>query len=250
MKKILVLGDTHGNTMEMVRAIDFAHKKGADAIFQVGDFGYWPHAGGARFLKETSKRAKLRSIPVYWVDGNHEDFLELYKNHDRTSKEPVRVRNYIYWMPRGSMLELEGVRILAMGGAASIDRKFRRLGYSWFLEEMISDGDVALAEPADIVLSHDAPINPLDITGRPFVVDADSEFCRQQMRRVVNIAQPSLVLHGHYHMYHNTPVMHRGGYAQVVGLGCDEDPDNMIMLTLDDGNWQLTGVEPYGIIPE
>ena len=235
--RVLILGDTHGYRIEMSRAQRKAADLECDAILQLGDFGYWPRAGGSRFLKETSKKAKHLGIPVYWVDGNHEDFAHLHENFDKDSDLPVKIRDYVYWCPRGSSWEWGGVSFLAMGGAASIDRRTRVLGHSWFLEEMISDEDVAKAQPTQVLVSHDAPINPLQLTGRHFKVDEDSEFCRQQLRKVVNIAQPELVLHGHYHMYHDTPVMHAGGYARVIGLGCDNQPDNIALLELQDGKW-------------
>lgn len=237
MRKILLLGDTHANRMTMHLALTHANYIRADAIIQVGDFGYWPRmSGGNHFLKETSKKAKHLDIPVYWVDGNHEDFEELHKNFGQYSDKPVKIRDHVYWMPRGCVVEWEGVRIMGFGGGASIDRATRTLGHSWFLEEMITDEDVERTQPVDIIISHDAPFLPI----RHAVAIEDSEFCRQQMRRVVNKCQPELLVHGHYHVYHDTPVMREGGYTQVVGLGADDDPDNMGILTLDGGKWKYT----------
>lgn len=238
--KLLILGDTHGYGIEMRRAIHKAAALGCDAILQLGDFGYWPRAGGQKFLKNTSKLAKHLDVPVYWIDGNHEDFGHLHENFDKDSTEPVKIRDHVYWLPRGVRWEWEGVSFLAMGGAASIDRAYRTLGHSWFIEEMISDVDVEKAQPADILVSHDAPFNPLEMLGQRFIINEDSEFCRQQLKRVVNIAQPELVLHGHYHMYHDTMVLREGGYSRVIGLGCDGDPDNIALLTVEDGSWEYT----------
>lgn len=240
MKRLLILGDTHGSTNAMLDAFIFAAQHDVDAIVQVGDFGYWPQLGGERFLHQTAKWAGEYNTPVYWVDGNHEDFATLYERYGQDHLSPVQVKPLVYWLPRGVLLDWEGVRILAMGGAASIDRQWRVLGHSWFHEEMISDEDVEKTAPADIVISHDAPINPLEAGGYRFIIDENSEFCRQQMRRVVSIAQPELVLHGHYHMYSDNQHLHRGGYTRVVGLECDGNYSNKALLTLDNGSWDLT----------
>ena len=239
MKRILLLGDTHGNTPEMLRALSYAVQYGCDAVVQVGDFGYWPRAGGQRFLEETSRMATNIAIPVFWVDGNHEDFQELHKLQGPRPSNIVRIRDHVMWLPRGHSWEWEGVKFRAMGGAASIDRHRRTLGHSWFIEEMISDEDVEQAKPADIVISHDAPINPLELTGRGFIVDEDSEFCRQQMRRVVSIAKPELLVHGHYHMHHDTDIIREGGYTRVMGLSCDGNRHNKALLTLEGGKWEM-----------
>jgi len=233
--RILLVGDTHANQMAMSLALNHAVHIQADAIFQVGDFGYWPRIEhGRNFLESTSRAAVEADIPVYWIDGNHEDFQELHSNFGQYSNEPVKIRDHVYWLPRGCVVEWEGVRIMGFGGGASIDRATRTLGHSWFLEEMITDEDVERTQPVDIIISHDAPLFPL----KRGVAMEDSEFCRQQMRRVVNKCQPELLVHGHYHVYHDTPAMREGGYTRVIGLGCDLDPDNMGILSLTAGVWE------------
>lgn len=238
MKRIMLLGDTHGNTAEMLNSFSVAEDFGCDAIVQVGDFGFWPRQHD-KFIKRTSQRAHATGIPVFWVDGNHEDFAELHKFQGSRPDHMVRVRQNVMWIPRGHTWEWEGVKFLAMGGAASIDRARRTLGRSWFIEEMITDEDVEQAKPADIVIAHDAPINPLELNGRGFIIDEDSEFCRQQMRRVVSKAQPELLVHGHYHMHHDTDIIREGGYTRVVGLAPDNNRHNRALLTLEDGKWEF-----------
>lgn len=247
MKKILILGDTHANTRWTVNAIKSAPQLGADRVFVVGDFGYWPdpYYGHPHFLQDVSAAAVEHDVQIDWVDGNHEDFKNLYLNHLKDHDAPVQILPGVNWYPRGVRWEWDGVSFMAMGGAASIDRKQRVLGLSWFLEEMIDDGDVAKAAPADIMITHDSPINPLESTGRRFIVDEDSEFCRQQLRRIVTKSKPELLLHGHYHMSSDLPFLRGdGGYTRCVGLGCDGNSESMRLLTLNDGAYKLTEAFP------
>lgn len=246
MRKVLVIGDTHANTTWAKHAVEIAKRLKALDVVVVGDFGYWPdpYLGHPNFLRDLSTAAENAGVTVWWVDGNHEDFKNLYANHLQHHDSPVQIKPSIMWLPRGVTWNWEGVEFLAMGGAASIDRQWRTPGLTWFPEEMISDEDVEKAKPADIIISHDAPVNPLESTGQRFVIDEQSEYCRQQMRRVVAKAKPELVLHGHYHMPSDLEHMREGGYTRCIGLGCDGNPESMRLLTLDEGMWGITPAFP------
>ena len=246
MRKVMVLGDTHANTRWTIDAIGIASSLDVKDIIVVGDFGYWPDAiyGHPEFLHSISPAAVESGVTVWWVDGNHEDFGSLYANHLKDHDEPVKILDGIMWLPRGVAWEWEGVKFMAMGGAASIDRQWRTNGLDWFSEEMISDDDVAKATDCDIIISHDSPVNPLEAAGRSFSVDPDSEHCRMQMRRVVSISKPDLVLYGHYHMSSDLDFLRDGGYTRCVSLNCDGNLESMRLLYLDAGDWKLSSAFP------
>lgn len=238
-EKILILGDTHGNTPWAKVAIEKAASLGVDKIIQVGDFGYWPRHGGLKFIQAVSRYAVEHGIDFYWIDGNHEDFKVLHGSFGKYHPGPRQILPNLFWMSRGSTAEFGGKKFLFTGGAASIDRGRRKLGKTWFLEEMITDEDVSKAVPADIVVAHDSPINVLSAFNRSFVVDDDSEFCRAQMRRVINIAKPELLFHGHYHFYSDLDKLRDEGYTRCVGLGTDGSWDSMLLLTIKDGSCSI-----------
>jgi hypothetical protein len=53
----------------------------------------------------------------------------------------VEVTDRILWAPRGHRWTWQGVRFLALGGAFSIDRQYRKLDsgrWGWFKEEVIT----------------------------------------------------------------------------------------------------------------
>src|SRR6059058_2673772 len=65
----------------------------------------------------------------------------------------------------------KGLSFLALGGAASIDRKHRRDRYSWWVEEYLTEEDILTAQssgPVDIMITHDSPYGaPNSITDDP-----------------------------------------------------------------------------------
>ena len=141
--RIIVAGDIHAKWGHLQTLIEAQQP---DIILQCGDFGYWPRQARAKPVAAPSR--------IYWCDGNHEDFTAL---EARTSNE---VYPYIYYQPRGSSLQIKSTHILFMGGADSIDKKYRTPGYDWFPEELITYRDVTelLEKQIDIIISHTYPM--------------------------------------------------------------------------------------------
>lgn len=114
-----ILGDTHGNFVRLRKAAEQAHSNGAHSLIQVGDFGYY--AGMTAF--QNFLVSNPLPLPVYWIDGNHEEHEHFLDNHDGL---PIQLVNTNCWfIPRGSVLEVDGRTIAFMGGASSIDKKYR-----------------------------------------------------------------------------------------------------------------------------
>lgn len=243
--RVLLLGDTHGNT-GWVRelALPIANSVSADAIFQLGDFGYWDTGG--EFVNTVSRS----SIPFYFIDGNHE-------NHPRLPVERGKVVNLtgnLHYVPRGSVLNWDGVKVLAVGGAHSIDRAYRTPGIDWFPEEDISEEDVRFAVSSltcDVMLAHDAPstaklplVTPYDAVWRAELPACEAN--RERVSVIVDAVKPSLYVHGHYHSKWDFSVKRPWGEYRIVGLDCDgaDISDNMTILECFNGEWDLT---PLGI---
>jgi len=109
---IALLGDIHGDFFMLGQLVRRAKEKGATAVIQVGDFGYYP-----RLI------AQLRQLdlvlPVYWIDGNHEAH-EYFLDDENT-----QTHDNVTFVPRGSVLDIDNRRIAFMGGAASVDKQIR-----------------------------------------------------------------------------------------------------------------------------
>lgn len=114
---ILLLGDIHSNAGILDAALDVAKQSSAVAIIQLGDFG---------LFKENQEwfRSHIEDahIPIYFIDGNHDD-CSRWVQYDSIHR--VWDDRELYYVPRGTVMELDGRTIAFMGGASSIDKKIR-----------------------------------------------------------------------------------------------------------------------------
>lgn len=153
---ILLLGDIHGNVYTFKRAIQKAEEVGATALIQLGDFGMFPknEEGFYRACKDIN-------TPVYFIDGNHDDCTRWTQ-----MTEVTRLWHdaNLHYVPRGTVMEMEGKTIAFMGGAGSIDKDIRlREGMHWDEKENISPDEVlrlmdnAKNKTIDVLLTHCPP---------------------------------------------------------------------------------------------
>ena len=128
---IAILGDIHGAFEVLEDRAVKAHKAGASALIQVGDFGYY------KGILHNLFRTKL-PLPVYWIDGNHEEH-----EHFLDVEDLLEVHDNCFFIPRGRVLTLDGRKIAFMGGAASIDMKIRlQYRMHWSPRENIRQQDM------------------------------------------------------------------------------------------------------------
>lgn len=203
MSKIAFVGDTHANGRRLDAIIGAVAAKEIPYIVQVGDFGFWPRDPlGERFLDQISETATYEGVQIHWVDGNHEDHQEL--PHDQ--EEPWVVRENVIWHPRGTVTELYGKTFLWLGGAVSVDKNDRTPGHDWFFNETPNYGQwerAIRAGKVDVMVCHDGPSGS-SYRGMPkhwIPVDLQraSREMRDRLEMVRQVAQPSLVVHGHWH---------------------------------------------------
>jgi predicted phosphodiesterase len=102
--RILLLGDVHGNTSFALNAIDYARSHGCDRVFALGDFGAWEHmADGRTFFNDVNRRAALRGITVYWLDGNHDKTSLVLRSYEGMEDPEgfLICRPHLLYAPRG-----------------------------------------------------------------------------------------------------------------------------------------------------
>ena len=145
---ILVLGDVHSRFDLVNSQTDHAETRlGApiDAIVVLGDFGLFEPTL-SRFFRKQGMRF-LR--PVFFIEGNHEDYSALPRLVERYS-------DVMTHLPRGTIHDIAGLSCLALGGAAYMDSLATPMG------SVITPADIerCLAHQpgsAACVLSHDCP---------------------------------------------------------------------------------------------
>ena len=225
-QRIAFAGDWHANTRWAVAAVEYAERHGAEVIVHVGDFGYDFKASFVRSLDRALSGANMRLL---FVDGNHENFPVLLRYPVRDSGLR-QLTNRIWHLPRGFRWTWGGVRLLALGGAHSVDRPWREPGQSWWTQEVLTDTDITRAiegGPADVMVSHDCPAG-VDIPGlseSSHLWPADeitaAEAHRVRLRTVVDAVKPRLIWHGHFHRRYVTTADLGYGPVTVHGLDCD-----------------------------
>lgn len=132
---IFVVGDVHGHYEALQRINRFACPD--DIIIQVGDFSF------SEYTKMIWEQLYPRVIcPVYAIGGNHEDYDFL----DTLPKdEVVEVADKLFYVPRGTVMMMEGLRIGFLGGAESLDKYKRNVASApktWWSQESILQEDV------------------------------------------------------------------------------------------------------------
>lgn len=243
--RMLIVGDTHGGMAAVDKAVSAALGEGCDRIIQVGDFGFWPHfTDGRQFMKDVDALCNLEAIPLYWVDGNHEnhEILDLMAD-TKDHFVPMGDSGSIFYCPRGFSWDWQGTRFMSLGGAYSIDKDYRTPGRSWWPGETITDDDVTRAlasEQVDVMFTHDAPVGTV-----PWLPDApadrkkdqwpESRVNREQVSKVVDALHPEWLFHGHYHYRYEGKV----NDTVVHGLAADGAQGSMLVFNVEEGTvWE------------
>lgn len=237
-RRVAVSGDWHGN-VGWVRMLCRALPTLApdiSTLLQLGDWQMDPEATDALFDEAGITRA-------YVTVGNHEPWPDITPLLDEHPGAAIRVSNVTWILPRPARLRIGGRSVLSMGGAASVDRPWRREGAGWWPDEAITDEHVAAAiagGTADLMLTHEPPArtpvravrevlrtNPM---GFPDETLAESAASRARVAQVWDAVHPELLMHGHMHVP-------GGGMTddgrRVASLGCDAQQGNLAFLDLE-----------------
>lgn len=250
--RFIGLGDTHGNHGWLSKVIlEYVPRQNAELILQFGDFGvmeaWWPLQYGFRnkyesiekFLDRTEKKLAQNDVPLYFIDGNHDDVSYIYENGYTNEDGFVAIRDHILYCPRGHRWEWGGVRYLALGGAISADKGWslaeeernpHKKGKLWFPTEKITDEDVGkclVGGETDVLVTHDSPWG----VHLPGITSLGPEYDdnRRRITEVIKHTRPDIVLHGHYHMRISEDLSIRAGdddtfvETRVEGFSWDGD---------------------------
>lgn len=150
---IYVTGDIHG---DIVSVVEFAQKNKLgkdDYIIIAGDFGVVFHYPDRidDYNNDNKKLDALNGLDVniLFVDGNHENFdiLNTFPIIDKFGGKVIKLRDTVYNLKRGEVFVIDGIKILTVGGAKSIDKQ-NRIIYKlkegvdiWWEGEMLSVED-------------------------------------------------------------------------------------------------------------
>ncbi|MDR1972376.1 MAG: metallophosphoesterase, partial [Treponema sp.] len=175
---ILLSGDFHANAVQELTRITkrtLVTKWGRDLFNEIryhvilGDGGFmWP--GNEKGDACNYKTLAYRPFPVLCVIGNHEPMLgrtNLSEVDIGIGESVLLVRDknpFVAYLKRGKVYTIDGFKFLALGGALSIDKAYRRPGLSWWEGEYWSSAEkdevfrlLKGQKNFDYVLSHTGP---------------------------------------------------------------------------------------------
>lgn len=231
--RILLLGDSHHDPTHINFAYEQAARFDCEVVFVLGDFGWWPNTRyGIDFIKFCGLISRRTGIPLVFLDGNHEHHLSLNRFVEEDGRDGfIKLDSHLMYSPRGHHWEWDGIKFMTLGGAFSIDRSARSLGFSYFEEEVIDDADVERCMSAgkvDVLLTHDAPTE-VDLAaefatvGRKLLKEriSGTEANRERLQRVVDRCNPDYIFHGHWHIDYRQRLENG---RLVSGLDCNGRP--------------------------
>ena len=136
-----------------------------DYLIVCGDFGFVFRDNDSE--REFIQRLEAFPCTICFVDGNHENFAALnrYPEESWNGGRIHRISKGIIHLMRGQVFTIDGKTLFTMGGAYSIDRYMRKLGESYWEEELPCDAEYKEAtanlarhnNQVDYIVTHTAP---------------------------------------------------------------------------------------------
>jgi hypothetical protein len=211
------VGDTHGN-IDAIKFNIITKKITNQDIIHVGDFGvgFMSEKNQSTVNDKLNEFLKERDITLHVFRGNHDN--PKYFNGDFIFSNLKFHKDY-------TVLEIEGKKILGIGGAISIDRTSRwNYENAWWSEETfyLDEEFLTNARDIDILVTHTAPTEcpPTNTDGFPPIVMQfahrdmgllnDLRIEREELSRALFLLleNNSLTHHfyGHFHRHYQSKV--------------------------------------------
>jgi UDP-2,3-diacylglucosamine pyrophosphatase LpxH len=245
-KGFICIGDTHGNHRLIAHRVK-SLKLENETFFHVGDFGVGfcnTEHEDVEKMAYLNKILKKHNCHCYVIRGNHDDPNYFQGNHDYSN---------LHLMPDYSVVEINGEKVLMVGGGISVDRKGRKetmLGWAshnidkacyWYDEEFVLKRDILEGmSDIDYVVTHSSPkfVHPINNTNNgidshgPFIqrlvwegddkLKDDLNKEREDITTMYNILSDNNNIkkwfYGHFHCHKKETV----DGTDFVLLDCDE----------------------------
>lgn len=199
---ICITGDTHGRAGEFLGRFDET-PTADDTVIIAGDFGFI----FGEYQKTGLEMLKKQPFTIAFVDGNHENFPELYKYPEEQWNGGLvnRIADNIVHLKRGELFTIEGKTFFTFGGAYSIDKAWRVENISWWSEELPSSEEYAHGRETlsrcgftvDYIVTHTCPESVAErICPRPDIHDRE---LRVFLQEVADNTGFKRWYFGHYH---------------------------------------------------
>jgi len=145
---VTVLGDIHGNFKPMLSQIKKFDLRNSNVI-QVGDFGigFETNHKELKRLKFLNESFKSRNNKLFVIRGNHDDPKYFDGSYKLSNVELLK---------DNSVISIDGINILLLGGAISVDRSDRNENTSYWKDEkfILNKELLSTLKNIDCVISH------------------------------------------------------------------------------------------------
>ena len=230
-KAIAVIGDIHGNFEVLHKLLKNVENC---VVFIAGDCGFGFYDSQIfKIKKMIAKNFKdfleKRNLYLIFIRGNH-DNPEYFLNED--IRQDISTDRFIL-VPDYTYVEVDNTKILCVGGAVSVDRRFRKLNTDyWYGEEMADIKYYAEIKniKIDVLITHAVDRNAIqcNLPSMPdwlrisYDVDKklalDSEREHKICAELFDYYNPKIWYHGHYHIAHRVPIKD----SIIIGLNINE----------------------------
>lgn len=232
----LLIGDVHGSLTCMLAAMREASDAGVKSLIQLGDFGFigfGRYADDCDTLDQLQEELHDKGMTLRFLLGNHEHFPRISATPwGLTSKWP----NIIY-MESGSSHTMTGTTVGVLGGAVSVDRKWRQDGRNLFIkEEKTKLKDARRLPKCGVLLSHDSAYLPpgfVGMRGIPDELQPELYDNRYATKMGLEISGATKHFHGHLHISYKQEYCIEGVDVLTYGLNRNQDEGWLAVVDAD-----------------
>ena len=187
MKTVRFIGDVHGKFDRYKKLI-----KDVDSSRQVGDFGVGFFYPSGIPMTNPPHDSIMKGDHKY-IRGNHDN--------------PKVSAQQKYWIRDGSIEMIEGVKVMYVGGAFSVDKEWRTEGLDWWEDEELPYKelyeliDLYASEKPDVLVTHDGTNEITEVieqVSRRRKLQFGSR-TRDALSSMYTYHRPKLHIFGHWH---------------------------------------------------
>ena len=217
-KELMFIGDTHGDLSNFYYNMN-RNLLDDGTFIHVGDFGAGFNKKRTTWLNKINLNLAKHNIHMYVIRGNHDDPSFFQGNHEYSNL--ILLKDY-------TILEIQGRKILLVGGAISVDRLLRIQSHNkkygatyWYNEEFVLQKDfLKTLDGITDVVTHTAPIMCYPNSGFPSFVHSyaledmnllnELEVERTKMQEMYEILKENNNInnwyYGHFHASHTQKI--------------------------------------------
>jgi predicted phosphodiesterase len=253
---LMFIGDVHACWHRLYDGISrITRVHDVRAAIQVGDFGFFSRFSASHFGRNGSFHLP---IPMYVIDGNHEDHAWLRSQVDRGLCSRWERESNLFFQPRGSIRRIGGVTIGFCGGALHVDRpqegSLDQMTTNWVSDHEAERAAETFSEhQVDLIVTHSCPHSiGVGMRGRPYLAaDAERHItrCGFSAGPMSDCGEPGLLhlwrhlrhfprewVFGHFHAHHHAEI--QGVRFRCVGsIDGSDDRTEPVMYILNTENW-------------